>query len=300
MTTEAAAVGAARPPDSEPSVRLRAVRDGIVLAAALLTTLLVLQEVSRGWEGDPLAYWSTTLDDAYQGWVPGDLTYAYSPAWLQAFYPLTLLPWPLFRALWLLLGLMAALWLALPVRRFWKPAFVAVCLLEVVAGNIILLLAVAASVAMRHPAAWAFVLLTKASPGVALGWYVGRRDWRSLFVALGATAAIALVSFVLVPDAWLGWADTLLSNRDAQGVATASNLVPLPLRLVAGGLVAIWGGYTGRAWTIPVAMLLGTPHIWLQSFVILAAIPRIEQAFRERQRADESRSQLGGATTDSR
>ena len=262
-------------------MRLRAVRDGIVLAGILISAFLVLQEVSRGWEGDPLAYWSTTLENSYRDWVPGDPTHAYSPAWTQVFTPFTLLPWPMFRVLWLLIGLGAAIWLAWPVPRFWKPAFLAVCLVEVVAGNIILLLAVAAAVAIRYPFAWAFVLLTKASPGVALGWYVGRRDWRSLSIALGATVVIAGLSFLLVPDSWRGRVDTLSSNRDAQGVATGSDLVPLPLRLAAGGLLAIWGGYTGRAWTIPVAMLLGTPHIWLQGFVILAAIPRIEQAFRQ-------------------
>jgi hypothetical protein len=52
-------------------------------------------------------------------------------------------------------------------------------------------------------------------------------------------------------------------------------VVPLWSRLLAGLLLSAWGGLTGRTWTIPVALLLGTPHLWLQSFVVLAAIPRL-------------------------
>ena len=263
-------------------MRLRAVRDGIVLAGILISAFLVLQEVSRGWAGDPHLYWATSLEEMFDEWVLGSKdSYAYSPAWGQAFYPLTQLPWPVFRVLWLMLGLAAALWLSVPVSRFWKPAFLAVCAFEVIAGNIVLLMAVASVIALRHPAAWAFMLLSKITPGVALGWYVGRRDWRSLAIAIGATAAVALVSFVLVPDSWFAWIEVLLENRDSPGVSAASAYLPVWPRLVVAGLLAVWGGYTGRAWTIPVAMLLGTPHIWLQGFVILAAIPRIEQAFRQ-------------------
>ena len=266
-------------------MRLRAVRDGIVLAAVLVSGLLVLQEVSRGWAGDPWLYWATSLEEMFDGWELGsEDSYAYSPAWGQAFYPLTQLPWPVFRILWLLLGVAATLWLAVPVGRFWWPAFVAVCSVEIIAGNIVLPMAVVAVIAFRHPAAWAFMLLSKITPGVALGWYVGRRDWRSLAIALGATAGIVLVSFLLVPDAWFSWIEVLLANRDTAGVAAASPLLPLWPRLAAAGVLAVWGGYTGRPWTIPVAMLLGTPHIWLQAFVILAAIPRLQLAFEESER----------------
>ena len=259
-------------------LRRRAVRDSVVLSALLVCVLLLLQEIARGWRGDPFLFWSTHLEGMYRGWVPGADSYAYSPAWAQAFAPFTLLPWPVFRILWLLVGLAATLWLAEPVSRFWRPAFVALCLTEVIAGNIMLLLAVAAVVALRHPAAWAFVLLSKSSPGIALGWYVGRRDWRSLSVAVGTTGAIAAVSLVVAPDAWRSWMETLDANRDAAGVSVVNRMVPLWIRLAVGLVVAVYGGRTGRAWTIPVAMLLGMPHLWLQSFVVLAAIPRIQRA----------------------
>jgi hypothetical protein len=260
------------------AIRRRAVRDGVAFSALVVCALLLLQEVARGWQGDPFLFWSTPLQDMYRGWVPGADSYAYSPAWAQAFTAFTLLPWPTFRILWLLVGLSATLWLAEPVSRFWRPAFVAVCLTEVIAGNIVLLLAVAAVIAIRHPMAWAFVLLSKSSPGIALGWYIGRRDWRSLSIAVGTTVAIAVVSLVLVPEAWRSWMETLYANRDAAGVSVVNRVIPLWVRLAAGLGVAVYGGRTGRPWTIPVAMLLGMPHIWLQSFVVLAAIPRIRSA----------------------
>jgi hypothetical protein len=268
-------------PKPATNFRVRALRDGLVLAALLVSGLLVLQEVARGWAGDPYLYWATSLDEMFHGWVLGGTeTYAYSPAWAQGFYPFTQLPWPVFRILWLVIGLAATLWLAVPVSRFWRPAFVALCMVEVIAGNIVLLMAVTAVVALRHPALWAFVLLSKITPGVALGWYVGRREWRSLAIAIGATAGLVLISFLWVPDSWFSWAETLLANRDSTGVAAASSFLPLWPRLAAGIAIAVWGGYSGRAWTIPVAMLLATPHIWLQAFVILAAIPRLQAASR--------------------
>ena len=55
---------------------------------------------------------------------------------------------------------------------------------------------------MRWPAAWAFILLTKISPGVGLLWFAVRREWRNLAIALGVTSAIAAVSFVLAPNLW--------------------------------------------------------------------------------------------------
>ena len=45
---------------------------------------------------------------------------------------------------------------------------------------------------MRHPAAWAFPLLTKVTTGVGVLWFAFRRDWRSLGIAIGATAVIVL------------------------------------------------------------------------------------------------------------
>ena len=76
--------------------------------------------------------------------------------------------------------------------------FVAV---ELTGGNIHLLLAAAIVAEFRWPAAWSFVLLTKVTPGIGLLWFAVRREWRPLMIALGATAAIAGLTFIIVPGA---------------------------------------------------------------------------------------------------
>ena len=84
--------------------------------------------------------------------------------------------------------------------------------MEVAGGNVSLLLAVAIVVGFRWPAAWALVLLTKLTPGIGLLWFAVRREWRSLAIALGATAAIVAVSFVILPDQWRDWVDVVIRN----------------------------------------------------------------------------------------
>ena len=97
-----------------------------------------------------------------------------------------------------------AAWTALllaAVRFLTGPRLLAAGLLfpfaamEVAGGNVSLLLAAAIVLGFRWPAAWSIVLLTKITPGIGLLWFAVRREWRSLAIALGATAVIAAVSF---------------------------------------------------------------------------------------------------------
>ena len=69
--------------------------------------------------------------------------------------------------------------------------------MELAGGNIHLLLAAAIVLGFRWPWTWSLVLLTKITPGIGLLWFVVRREWRNLTIALGGTAAIVAVSFVL-------------------------------------------------------------------------------------------------------
>ena len=93
--------------------------------------------------------------------------------------------------------LVAAFWLAGPAL------FLALLLppvaTEINAANINLILVVAIVLGFRWPALWAIVLLTKPTMAVGLLWFVFRRDYRSLAIALGTTLAIAAVSFVDQP-----------------------------------------------------------------------------------------------------
>ena len=104
------------------------------------------------------------------------------------------LPWEAFLAAWTVILLLAVRYLVGP--RLWAVA-IAFAAFELLGGNIHLLLAVAIVAGFRWPAAWAFVLLTKVTPGVGLLWFAVRREWRSLGIALGATAVVAVASWAI-------------------------------------------------------------------------------------------------------
>ena len=108
------------------------------------------------------------------------------------------------------------------------------------------------------------MLLTKVTPGVGLLWFVVRREWRSLAIALGTTAAIVAVSYVIAPGQWADWFALLRSD----GGQESGRLL---LRLVAAAALVTWGALTDRAWTVPIAAMLALPVIWMDSFAMLLA-----------------------------
>ena len=95
------------------------------------------------------------------------------------------------------------------LRRRWLAAGVILGLMELAGGNIHLLLAAAIVLGFRWPWTWSLVLLTKITPGIGLLWFVVRREWRNLTIALGGTAAIAVSVRSPPPDAWFQWAEVL-------------------------------------------------------------------------------------------
>jgi hypothetical protein len=147
---------------------------------------------------------------------------------------------------------------------------------ELWGGNIHLLLALAIVVGFRRPAAWSFVLLTKVTPGIGLLWFAVRREWRSLGVALGATAAIAFASWVIAPDLWREWAQVLLGNANSSPPA-GSIPVDMWLRLPVAALVVVFAARTDRRWLVPVASLLAMPALWYGGLTMLVAVVALER-----------------------
>jgi hypothetical protein len=92
-------------------------------------------------------------------------------------------------------------------------------------GNLQPLILAAVVLGLRYPAMWAIPLLTKIGPGIGILWFAVRREWRSLGIAIGTTAAIAGVSFLIDPGSWGDWIRFMLAN-----VATPSPVpvVPIP------------------------------------------------------------------------
>ena len=178
------------------------------------------------------------------------------------------MPWPTFIWLWTGLQVATLLWLG-GSRTLWLLAFPPVAL-ELYHGNIHLLMAAAIVIGFRYPAVWAFMILTKLTPGIGLAWFAVRREWRSLAIALGVTAGVALVSFLWLPNQWGQWIAYLMA---AEGRATgqASIDIPLLIRLPVALAIVVWGARTDRRWTVPVAVTLAQPVLWPTSFAICAA-----------------------------
>jgi hypothetical protein len=221
---------------------------------------------------DARCYWAPSLDDPYalSTWTE-QIAYPYSPAFLQLVQPIRLLPWQAFMAIWALILMAAMVYLTGPRLILLGLAFFG--LMEIWGGNIEMLIALAIVLGFRWPATWAFVLLTKITPGVGLLWFAIRREWRSLALVAIATAAVVAVSAAVQPDAWRRWLDVLGANAGKNGTWAA---VPIPfvVRFPAALLLVAWGARTSHRWTVPVAAMLALPALWYGGLsIMLATLP---------------------------
>lgn len=202
--------------------------------------------------------------------------YRYPPPLAQVFVVLHLVPWPIVAGLWV--GLSFVVFLLLSGRWALLLLLFPPTLGELWFGNVNLLIALAIVVGMRWPAAWAFVLLTKMTPGIGLLWFAVRREWRALGIAIGATVLVAAVSFVLAPGWWFEFRDAMTVQAGAAiDVPPLAVQISLPIRLVAAALLVVYAARTDRAWLVPVAATIAAPALWGNVFVILiAAVPLAE------------------------
>jgi hypothetical protein len=218
---------------------------------------------------EAFCYWVANIHAPYalSDWTQ-PVAYVYSPAFRQAIAPLTELPWLGFFSAWTALLLLAVRFLTGP-RLFAVGVLLAT--MELIGGNISLFLGVAMVIGFRWPAAWAFVLLTKVTPGIGLLWFVVRREWRSLGIALGATGLVVAVSAAIMPGAWLQWLDLLvrLAGRDGTWAAIP---IPFLVRLPIAVAVVVWGARTDRRWAVPLAGMIALPALWYGSLTMLLAV----------------------------
>jgi len=270
-----------RPPPFEPlpadrrALRRRALRDGLIISSWLATAfvLILVIYVGRSLGYDAFSYWSIDLDDLYGRAMSSNFAlgaFRYTPPIAFLFAPLGLLPWWLFLLLWEAVMVATVLWLG----GRWALILLALppVALELYHGNVHLLMAAAIALGFRYPWTWAFVILTKVTPGVGLLWFAVRREWRSLAIALGATIAVSVVSAVVAPNYWSEWVGSLFSNLNEPQHYS----IPLAaqIRIPIAAAIVIWGARTDRPWTVAVAATLGLPIIWPHGLVVaLAAIP---------------------------
>lgn len=263
MNAKAAAL-----PVGKTAVYLRLLIVALTALGALVTAYVVWWKVGDGIAIDAHAYWSLDLADPYSSALtsPTD-AFLYSPAVAQAMSLFAALPWDVFMPLWTTLSGVALVAMAGPLTLpilFTEPV-----LYELDLGNINLLLGAAIVLGFRYPAAWSFVLLTKVTPGVCLVWFAVRREWRNLAIALGVTAGIALVSFVLAPELWVAWLTTIPASPPGPRLQPD---IPLPIRLALALVLTIWAARTNRRWVVPIAAVLALPQLRYSGFALLVAV----------------------------
>ena len=220
---------------------------------------------------DLYAYWIVGLDP-YAAAEPGTRglgTFLYLPPIAIVLAPLSALAWEAVVVAWLGLQL-AALWY---IGRRWALALVLFppVWLDIVYGNINILLAAVIVAGFRHPALWALALLTKVTPGVGLVWFLVRREWRALAAVAVTTGLAAMVSYLVMGDgAWLKWLDTMLV---AEEIVIPDGALPIPLlpRVMAAANLVGWAGLTDRRWLVPVGVTLAMPVLWVIAFAPLVA-----------------------------
>jgi len=254
----------------------RLLRDSAWILGVVSTVYAGILVWAEGWGADSHAYWL-----AWNGpmFTTGPMTpgaYLYSPAFAHALWPLAALPWPIFAAMWSVLLGVGLVWLLMPLGSRWAVPLFLAGLPELVSGNVFVLLAVVCVIGARHPSAWAFAALTKITPCLGPVWFASRREWRNLGVTIAGTAGVAAVSFALSPQLWAEWVDFLSRHASQSGGALGSPALPgLVYRLPLALILVVWGARVGHPWVLPVGMLLATPVLWLGSFVLLAALPRM-------------------------
>jgi hypothetical protein len=247
----------------------RIVRDGLVLLGVIAAIVYWWYLTTRGglpvdvrwyWEADPANLYPHPELAERNG-------YNYSPAFEFVVGWWRWVPFEVFVAMWRAILLALLVWMAGPFTIF--VLFTIPVASEVNAGNIQIMLAAAIVIGFRFPAAWAFVLLTKVTPGIGLLWFAVRRQWRALAIAFGATAVIAAVSFALGPDRWFDYL-ALMTGSPAPSVAPY--YLPLWVRLGPAIAFIVWGGLTDRRWPVVVGSTLALPVFYIISPSMLVGV----------------------------
>ncbi len=248
----------------------RALRDALIIIGLLRAGVYFFVQDIHPWTFvgiDARAYYAVDLAHPYIGAALGQHPgYLYSPAFAQFLSPLYVLPFEAFYVLWTIASILVLYWLVRP----WPWALLILFLpwtYELFVGQVHLFFAAVLVLGFRWPALWAFNILTKVTPGVGLLWFLVRREWRALAIALGTTLAIVVVSFALNPTAWFEWYALLR--------ASAGGGELLVVRLAAAAVIVVAGALTDRRWAVPIAVWLALPVVWIESWVVLLAIIRL-------------------------
>jgi hypothetical protein len=239
-------------------MRWRTVALGLGLGWAV--TVLIAWTIAQGTPVDAWCYYGF---DAAEPWDPAHC-FLYTPPVAQAMLVVReILPFEAFVVVLRVTEVIVLALLAGPAIGL--ALFIPAVAIEINAANVNLLLVGAVLLGFRYPWTWAFVILTKVTPGIGLLWFAARREWRHFAIALGATVAIAAVSFVAAPWMWSAWASGLMGEPDASPFL-------LWWRLPLAAAIVIWGARTDRKWALIVAVAIAMPRWYYLTPVILVGL----------------------------
>jgi hypothetical protein len=257
----------------------------IGLGAAACAYYWWLLTTSGGSPVDVHAYWAADPTNLYPH---ADSTlhedaYLYSPAFEVLVGWGRHLPFETFTAIWRALLLVVLVWLAGPFTLL--VLFTVPVASEVNAGNIQLLFAAAIVLGFRKGAGWAgfwaFVLLTKVTPGIGLLWFAVRREWRKLWIAVGVTAAIAAVTFLVWPDRWLDWIRVLTDGGTPEPLAPY--YLPFWPRFIGAAAIVLIGAWRGWRWPVVVGATLALPAFYtISPSLLVGVLPFLREAMGRR------------------
>lgn len=165
-----------------PIPRTRVSVSAFDIAWLVAVAYIYVALIRLGYRGDAFVYWNSGNVGYPTVPVSG---FVYPPPALLVFWPAHLVPFELFYAAWLvvLMGVMRwaiGPWLMLP---FIFPNALGWHALG--SGNVSLLVGAGVAYGLERRAAWLVPVLTKVTPVIGLGWFLVRREWRPLGVAIG-------------------------------------------------------------------------------------------------------------------
>jgi hypothetical protein len=257
-------------PSPGPSTLLRPTRDRALGLAWLVAGCLLVVELvavaTKSWAIDSAVYWAVWSRPEMYSVPPGEPgAFLYSPLFAQAIAPLTLLPWSVFAAVWLSLGVASYIWLVRPLRWVWSVPLAALALEDLRVGNVTWLITICAVAGMTRGAPWLGVVGTKLAPAVALGWFVVRREGRPLLEAAVTVVAVVGASVLAAPALWSQW----------WALLTCSHSTGAMVRLgLAAGLVVV-AARRGWLWLLPCVLILASPIPGLYTIASFCALPRL-------------------------
>jgi hypothetical protein len=254
---------------------LRMARDGLyVVGIVFAVAFWLFYTLNSGRPDDAHWYWSADTSALYPHPELAEKNgYNYSPAFELFIGWSRLFPFEVFVAIYRAVLLAAVVYMAGPFTLFVllsEPVGS-----EINAGNIQILMALCIVWGFRLPWTWSFVLLTKVTAGVGLLWFVVRREWRKLGIALGATAILAVASLLFWGDQWPGYIELITSGA---APAVWPYYLTLYQRLPFAIALVVVGAWRGWKWTVPAASCLALPVFYPISLSLLVGcLPFVRQ-----------------------